>query len=142
MIRFGQQGAKTAGKPKKGESEAMKKKRSSFKARHSKNIAKGKTSAAYWANKQNGKMPKDACYKKVKARVKVFPSARASQQIAKCRKSKGQVRKTAKGSSLKDGDRKSGRIPKVVSPADKVERMNIADPRNESRVKRQRQNLK
>ena len=51
MIRFGQQGAKTAGKPKKGESEAMKKKRSSFKARHSKNIAKGKTSAAYWANK-------------------------------------------------------------------------------------------
>jgi hypothetical protein len=50
-IRFGQQGAKTAGKPKKGESEAMKKKRSSFKARHSKNISKGKMSAAYWANK-------------------------------------------------------------------------------------------
>ena len=40
-----------AGKPKKGESEAMKKKRSSFKARHSKNISKGKMSAAYWANK-------------------------------------------------------------------------------------------
>ena len=51
MIRFGQQGAKTAGKPKKGESSAMKKKRASFKARHGKNIAKGKTSAAYWANK-------------------------------------------------------------------------------------------
>ena len=50
-IRFGQQGAKTAGKPKKGESEAMKKKRSSFKARHSKNISKGKMSAAYWSNK-------------------------------------------------------------------------------------------
>ena len=50
-IRFGEQGAKTAGKPKKGESEAMKKKRSSFKARHRKNIAKGKMSAAYWANK-------------------------------------------------------------------------------------------
>ena len=50
-IRFGQQGAKTAGKPKKGEAEAMKKKRSSFKARHSKNISKGKMSAAYWANK-------------------------------------------------------------------------------------------
>tara|TARA_R100001126_G_scaffold100884_1_gene79978 strand:+ start:1069 stop:1473 length:405 start_codon:yes stop_codon:yes gene_type:complete len=50
-IRFGQQGAKTAGKPKKGESEAMKKKRASFKARHAKNIAKGKMSAAYWANK-------------------------------------------------------------------------------------------
>jgi hypothetical protein len=51
VIRFGEQGASTAGKPKKGESEAMKKKRKSFKARHSKNIAKGKMSAAYWANK-------------------------------------------------------------------------------------------
>ena len=51
-IRFGQQGAKTAGKPKKGESAAMKKKRASFKARHAKNIAKGKMSAAYWANKE------------------------------------------------------------------------------------------
>jgi hypothetical protein len=50
-IRFGEQGAKTAGKPKAGESDAMKKKRASFKARHSKNIAKGKMSAAYWANK-------------------------------------------------------------------------------------------
>jgi len=50
-IRFGEQGAKTAGKPKKGESEAMRKKRKSFKARHGKNIAKGKMSAAYWANK-------------------------------------------------------------------------------------------
>jgi len=50
-IRFGQQGAKTAGKPKKGESEAMRRKRASFKARHRKNIAKGKMSAAYWADK-------------------------------------------------------------------------------------------
>lgn len=50
-IRFGEQGAKTAGKPKKGESAAMKKKRASFKARHGKNIAKGKMSAAYWADK-------------------------------------------------------------------------------------------
>jgi hypothetical protein len=49
-IRFGEQGAKTAGKPKAGESEAMKKKRASFKARHAKNIAKGKMSAAWWAN--------------------------------------------------------------------------------------------
>ena len=49
-IRFGQQGAKTAGKPKPGESQAMKRKRASFKARHRKNIAKGKMSAAYWAN--------------------------------------------------------------------------------------------
>lgn len=50
-IRFGEQGAKTAGKPKAGESKAMKKKRASFKARHGKNIAKGKMSAAYWADK-------------------------------------------------------------------------------------------
>jgi len=51
-IRFGEQGASTAGKPKAGESEAMKKKRESFKARHGANIAKGKMSAAYWANKE------------------------------------------------------------------------------------------
>ena len=50
-IRFGQQGAKTAGKPKKGESERMKAKRKYFKARHRKNIAKGRLSAAYWADK-------------------------------------------------------------------------------------------
>jgi hypothetical protein len=50
-IRYGEQGASTAGKPKAGESEKMKKKRASFKARHAKNIAKGKMSAAYWANK-------------------------------------------------------------------------------------------
>ena len=50
-IRFGQQGAKTAGKPKKGESRKTTMKRKSFKARHRKNIAKGKMSAAYWANK-------------------------------------------------------------------------------------------
>lgn len=50
-IRFGEQGAKTAGGPKAGESDKMKKKRASFKARHGKNIAKGKMSAAYWADK-------------------------------------------------------------------------------------------
>lgn len=51
IIRFGEQGAKTAGKPKAGESDKMKKKRASFKARHGKNIKKGKMSAAYWADK-------------------------------------------------------------------------------------------
>jgi len=51
MIRFGEQGASTAGKPKSGESDKMKKKRASFKARHGKNIKKGKMSAAYWADK-------------------------------------------------------------------------------------------
>ena len=50
-IRFGQQSAKTAGKPKAGESDRMKKKRASFKARHRKNIKRGKMSAAYWADK-------------------------------------------------------------------------------------------
>jgi hypothetical protein len=50
-IRFGEQGASTAGDPKKGESDRMKAKRKSFKARHGKNIAKGKMSAAYWADK-------------------------------------------------------------------------------------------
>ena len=51
IIRFGEQGASTAGKPKEGESERMKAKRASFKSRHAKNIAKGKSSPAYWANK-------------------------------------------------------------------------------------------
>ena len=49
-IRFGQQGVTTAGKPKKGESAKQKARRKSFRARHGKNIAKGKMSAAYWAN--------------------------------------------------------------------------------------------
>jgi len=51
-IRFGQQGVKTAGKPKEGESARQKARRKSFKARHGKNIAKGKMSAAYWANRE------------------------------------------------------------------------------------------
>jgi hypothetical protein len=51
LIRFGEQGASTAGKPKAGESDRMKKKRKSFKSRHQKNIKKGKMSAAYWANR-------------------------------------------------------------------------------------------
>lgn len=50
LIRFGQQGV--SGSPKKeGESEAYRKRRESFKARHAANIAKGKLSAAYWADK-------------------------------------------------------------------------------------------
>lgn len=50
LIRFGQQGV--SGSPKKaGESASYRKRRESFKARHSKNIAKGKMSAAYWADK-------------------------------------------------------------------------------------------
>ena len=49
-IRFGQQGV--SGSPKReGESKADKARRESFKARHAENIARGKMSAAYWANK-------------------------------------------------------------------------------------------
>ena len=48
-IRFGQQGVKGAGKNPSSASE--KARRKSFKARHAKNIAKGKCSAAYWADK-------------------------------------------------------------------------------------------
>jgi len=44
---------------------------------------------------------KDSCYKKVKASYDVFPSARASQAIAKCRKASGNVKKSEKGASLK-----------------------------------------
>ena len=57
LIRFGQQGKTvgtlkgTAGKRKKGESAKMRKKRESFKARHEKNIKRGKMSGAWWANK-------------------------------------------------------------------------------------------
>lgn len=43
----------------------------------------------------------DACYRQVKARYNVFPSARASQAIAKCRKSHGHVRHGQAGSNLK-----------------------------------------
>ena len=49
-IRFGQQGV--SGSPRKsGESESYRNRRESFKARHAKNISKGKMSAAYWADK-------------------------------------------------------------------------------------------
>jgi hypothetical protein len=44
---------------------------------------------------------KDACYNKVKKQYSVFPSARASQAIAKCRKESGSVRKSSEGTSLK-----------------------------------------
>lgn len=50
LIRFGQQGV--SGSPKKaGESRSYRERRESFKARHEKNIQKGKMSAAYWADK-------------------------------------------------------------------------------------------
>ena len=50
LVRFGQQGM-TGSPPREGESAADKARRKSFKARHASNIAKGKMSAAYWADK-------------------------------------------------------------------------------------------
>jgi hypothetical protein len=51
LIRFGQQGVQ--GSPEKeGESEAYRSRREAFKARHAENIAKGKMSAAYWADRE------------------------------------------------------------------------------------------
>tara|TARA_R110000796_G_scaffold249809_1_gene378012 strand:- start:67 stop:351 length:285 start_codon:yes stop_codon:yes gene_type:complete len=50
-IRFGQQGV-SGSPPSKGESDADKARRASFKARHATNIAKGKMSAAYWSDKE------------------------------------------------------------------------------------------
>jgi len=49
LIRFGQQGVSGAGKKPKTKSERAR--RRSFKARHARNIAKGRMSAAYWADK-------------------------------------------------------------------------------------------
>ena len=52
-IRYGQQGV--SGSPARdGESESAKRRRASFKARHARNIRKGKMSAAYWANRTKG----------------------------------------------------------------------------------------
>lgn len=49
LIRFGEQGADTV--TESNPSAARRKKRAAFKSRHGRNIAKGKMSAAYWANK-------------------------------------------------------------------------------------------
>jgi|TARA_R110000822_G_scaffold181269_1_gene320979 predicted ATP-dependent Lon-type protease len=51
LIRFGQQGVSGEGKAAKSDSKADKARRKSFKARHAKNIKRGKMSAAYWADK-------------------------------------------------------------------------------------------
>ena len=51
LIRFGQQGADTAKRGRKNETKADRAKRAAFRKRHAKNIAKGRMSAAYWANR-------------------------------------------------------------------------------------------
>jgi hypothetical protein len=50
MLRFGEQGV-SGSPPRKGESKADKQRRADYKARHAKNIAKGRMSAAYWADR-------------------------------------------------------------------------------------------
>jgi hypothetical protein len=50
LIRFGQQGV-SGSPPREGESAAAKARRASFKARHASNIARGKMSPAFWADK-------------------------------------------------------------------------------------------
>ena len=64
---------------------------------------KGEKALRDFAEKQTSKKSssKDACYRKVKAQYETFPSARASQAIAKCRKAKGKTRKSSAGASLK-----------------------------------------
>ncbi len=59
---------------------------------------------------------KDKCYKKVKATYKVFPSARASQAIAKCRKESGSVRKGKAGSELKRWEKEEWKDQKTGKP--------------------------
>lgn len=59
---------------------------------------------------------KDACYKKVKASYDVFPSARASQAIAKCRKQSGNVRKSEKGTSLKRWEKEKWQDTRTGKP--------------------------
>ena len=59
---------------------------------------------------------KDACYKKVKAAYAIFPSARASQAIAKCRKESGNVRKGEAGSSLKRWEKEKWQDQRTGKP--------------------------
>lgn len=52
LVRFGDQKMTTAGKPSPSDSAKDKARRESFKSRHAKNIARGKLSGAYWANRE------------------------------------------------------------------------------------------
>ena len=61
-------------------------------------------------------MAKDRCYHKVKKSYKKFPSARASQAIAKCRGKNGKVRKTKKGASLKRWEKEKWKDVKTGKP--------------------------
>jgi hypothetical protein len=58
----------------------------------------------------------DACARSVKARVAVWPSARASQMVAKCRKKHGHVRHSSAGTSLKRWEREKWKDTKTHKP--------------------------
>lgn len=58
----------------------------------------------------------DACTRKVKAQYKKWPSARASQAVAKCRKAKGQTRKGEKGASLRRWEREKWKDTQTGKP--------------------------
>jgi len=59
---------------------------------------------------------KDACYKKIKAAYKVWPSARASQALAKCRKEKGNIRISKAGSNLHRWEKEKWKDKKTGKP--------------------------
>ena len=84
-IRFGQQGVSGAGKRPSSKSERARKR--SFKARHAKNIAKGKMSAAYWSNLVKWQMPNKAA--KQRKRLKKI----ATKKIAEYKALKRRERK-------------------------------------------------
>ena len=64
----------------------------------------------------------DACYRKAKAKFKIYPSARANQYVAKCRKSKGIVHKTKKGQSLRNWQKQKWKDTNTGKPcgSDKI----------------------
>lgn len=61
-------------------------------------------------------MADDRCTRKVKAEYDVWPSARASQAVAKCRKESGDVRKGEKGASLRRWMKEEWRDTKTGKP--------------------------
>jgi len=67
-------------------------------------------------------MAKDACYQKIKRKYKVFPSARASQAIAKCRKSQGTTKKGEDGASLRRWEQEKWVDTKTGKPCGAVKR--------------------
>ena len=91
-------------------------------------------------------MADDYCTKKVKSQYAVWPSARASQAVAKCRKERGDVRKGEEGTSLRRWEReewkdkatgeavRSGRGCRILPPLES--RQQVQDPEHPSFCRR------